>query len=99
MNDNPIHILKICKQILSPFLAQLFYRCVKSGIYPECLKCAQVIPSRLSLNLCCLFQALSIEMCCTAEYLQRKHDLTCSKYKPRSASRFNTWTSIISLIY
>ena len=33
--------------------------------------------SRLSLNLCCLFQALSIEMCCTAEYLQRKHDLTC----------------------
>jgi len=44
MNDNPIHILKICKQILSPFLAQLFYRCVKSGIYPECLKCAQVIP-------------------------------------------------------
>jgi len=44
MNDIPIHILKICKQILSPFLAQLFNRCVKSGIYPECLKCAQVIP-------------------------------------------------------
>ena len=32
--------------------------------------------SRLSPNLCCLFQALSIEMCFTAEYLQRKHDLT-----------------------
>jgi len=31
--------------------------------------------SRLSPNLCCLFQALSIEMCFTAEYLQRKHDL------------------------
>jgi len=44
MNDIPIHILKICKQILSPFLAQLFNRCVKSGIYPERLKCAQVIP-------------------------------------------------------
>jgi len=27
-----------------PVLAQLFNRCVKSGIYPECLKCAQVIP-------------------------------------------------------
>jgi len=44
MNDIPIHILKICKHISSPFLAQLFNRCVKSGIYPECLKCAQVIP-------------------------------------------------------
>ena len=32
--------------------------------------------SRLSPNLCCLFQALSIEMYFTAEYLQRKHDLT-----------------------
>ena len=32
--------------------------------------------SRLSPTLCCLFQALSIEMCFTAEYLQRKHDLT-----------------------
>ena len=32
--------------------------------------------SRLSPNLCWLFQALSIEMCFTAEYLQRKHDLT-----------------------
>jgi len=44
MNDISAHILKICKQILSPFLAQLLNRCVKSGIYPECLKCAQVIP-------------------------------------------------------
>jgi len=32
--------------------------------------------SRLSTNLCCLFQALSNEMCFTAEYLKRKHDLT-----------------------
>jgi len=32
--------------------------------------------SRLSPNLCCLFQALSIEMCFTAADLQRKHDLT-----------------------
>ena len=30
--------------------------------------------SRLSPNLCCLFQALSIEMCFTAEYLQCKYD-------------------------
>jgi len=37
MNDIPIHILKICEKILSPFLAQLFNRCVKSGIYPECV--------------------------------------------------------------
>ena len=35
--------------------------------------------SRLSPNLCCLFQALSIEMCFTAEYLQRKHDLTLQR--------------------
>jgi len=32
MNDVPIHILKICKQTLSLFLAQLFNRCVKSDI-------------------------------------------------------------------
>ena len=44
MNDIPIHILKICKQILSPFLAQLFNRWVKTSIYPEFLKCTQVIP-------------------------------------------------------
>jgi len=44
MNGIPIHILKISKQILSPFLSQLFNRCAKTGIYPECLKCAQVIP-------------------------------------------------------
>jgi len=31
---------------------------------------------RLSPNLCCLFQALFIEMCSIAVYLQRKHDLT-----------------------
>jgi len=31
--------------------------------------------SRLSPSRCCLFQALSIEMCFVAEYLQRKHDL------------------------
>jgi len=44
MNDIPIHILKTCKQILSPFLAQLLNTCVKIGIYPGCLKCAQLIP-------------------------------------------------------
>jgi len=34
MNDIPIHILKICKQILSRFLSQFFNRCEKTGIYP-----------------------------------------------------------------
>jgi len=32
--------------------------------------------SRLSPNLWCLFQALSIQMCFTADYLQHKRDLT-----------------------
>jgi len=42
--------------------------------------------SRTSLNLCCLFQALSIEMCFTAEYLQRTHDVTWLAMEIRAAS-------------
>jgi len=45
--------------------------------------------SRLSPNLCCLFQDLSIEMYFTAEYLQRKHDLTW-----RRPVRFSTAMNI-----
>ena len=44
MNDIPIHILKLCKNALSPFLAQIFDHCIRKGAYPKRLKCAQVVP-------------------------------------------------------
>jgi len=44
MNDIPIHITKLCKIALSPFLSQIFSLCVRKGTYPKRLKCAQVVP-------------------------------------------------------
>jgi len=44
MNDIPMHILKLCKNALSPFLAQIFNHCIRKGTYPKSLKCAQVVP-------------------------------------------------------
>ena len=44
MNDIPIHILKLCKNVLSPFLAQIFNHCIRKGTYPKTLKCAQAFP-------------------------------------------------------
>jgi len=35
MNDIPIHILKLCKNALSPFLAQIFNHCIRKGTYPK----------------------------------------------------------------
>ena len=43
-NDIPTHILKLCKNSLSPFLVQIFNLCIKEGTYPQSLKCAQVVP-------------------------------------------------------
>jgi len=40
----PVHILKLCKNVLSPFLEQIFNLCIKEGIYPQSLKCAEVVP-------------------------------------------------------
>jgi len=43
-NDIPTHILKLCKNSLSPFLVQIFKLCIRKGPYPQSLKCAQVVP-------------------------------------------------------
>ena len=43
-NDIPTHILKLCKNSLSPFLVQIFNLCIREGTYPQSLKCAQVVP-------------------------------------------------------
>ena len=43
-NYIPNHILKLCKNSLSLFLAQILNLCIKRGIYPQSLKCAQVVP-------------------------------------------------------
>ena len=43
-NDIPTHILKLCKNSLSPFLVQIFNLCIREGSYPQSLKCAQVVP-------------------------------------------------------
>ena len=44
MNDIPIHKLKLCKNALSAFLAQIFNHCIRKGTYLKSLKCAQVVP-------------------------------------------------------
>jgi len=44
-NDIPIHILKLCNNALSPFLEQIFNFCIKEEIYPQSLKCAEVVPT------------------------------------------------------
>jgi len=31
MNDIPVHILKLCKNALSPFLTQIFNHCIRKG--------------------------------------------------------------------
>jgi len=36
--DIPIHNLKSCKKVLSPFLDQIFNLCIMEGIYPQSLK-------------------------------------------------------------
>ena len=41
-NDIPVKILKLCSEILSPFVAKLFNNCINQGIYPQNFKCAQV---------------------------------------------------------
>ena len=43
-NDIPTHILKLCKNSLSPFLVQIFNLCIREGTYPQSLKCAQGCP-------------------------------------------------------
>ena len=43
-NDIPTHVLKLCKNSLSPFLVQIFNLCIREGTYPQSLKCAQVVP-------------------------------------------------------
>ena len=43
-NDIPTHILKLCKNSLSPFLVQIFNLCIREETYPQSLKCAQVVP-------------------------------------------------------
>ena len=47
-NDIPVKILKLCSEILSPFLAKLFNNCINQGIYPQNVKCAQVTPTHKS---------------------------------------------------
>jgi len=43
-NDIPTHILKLCKNSISPFLVQIFNFCIREGTHPQSLKCAQVVP-------------------------------------------------------
>ena len=40
----PSYLLKVAANILSPFLALLFYHVFSSGIFPDSLKIAKVVP-------------------------------------------------------
>ena len=59
-NDIPVKILKLCSEILSPFLAKLF--CINQGIFPQNFKCAQVTPVHNggSENVCTNYHPISM---------------------------------------
>ena len=61
-NDIPVKILKLCSEILSPFLAKLFNNCISQGIYPQNLKCSQVTPIHKSgpENVCPNYRPTSL---------------------------------------
>ena len=43
-DDIPIKIFKMCKTIISPYLAFIFNMCVMQGVYPNLMKTAKVVP-------------------------------------------------------
>ena len=43
-NDISPKFLKLCKHKVSPILCELFNRCLNGGVYPTCLKIAQITP-------------------------------------------------------
>ena len=42
--DAETKFIKISKSIISPFLCKLINNCFSKGVYPSCLKIAEVIP-------------------------------------------------------
>jgi len=62
MNDIPIRVLKFCKSVLSPFLAQTFNLCIRKGTYHKRSKCAQVVPTHKGWqkDLCNNYRPISL---------------------------------------
>ena len=46
----PIFLLKMINELISPILKQLFNEFLRTGIYPDCLKIAKIIPLHKSGN-------------------------------------------------
>ena len=44
VNDVETKLIKFAKTIISPILSNLFKACITEGLYPTCLKVAEVIP-------------------------------------------------------
>lgn len=44
IDDIPSKFLKYSNILIAPILTKLFNKCINQGIYPECLKIAQIIP-------------------------------------------------------
>ena len=61
-NDIPVKILKLCSEILSPFLAKLFNNCINRSIHPQNLRCSQVtlIHKSRPENVCTNYRPLSV---------------------------------------
>ena len=43
-NGVEIKFIKYCKSIISPVISGLFNLCVNKGVFPNCLKIAEIIP-------------------------------------------------------
>lgn len=44
VNDIPAKVIKLSGEVISPFLSDIFNRCMSQGCYPDQLKIAHVIP-------------------------------------------------------
>jgi len=60
-NDIPVKILKLCSEILSPFLAKILNNCINQDIYLQNFKCVQVTPIHKSgpENVCTNYRPIS----------------------------------------
>jgi len=50
-DEIPTKFLKYANDIIAPVRSKMYNKCIEQGIYPKCLKVAQVIPRIQSMNV------------------------------------------------
>ena len=81
MNYISIHILKLCKNALSPFLAQIFIHCTRKGTYPKSF-CNNYRAILLLSPMKKIFENLLYS--CLYSYIEQHNMLSTNQYGFRS---------------